>query len=54
MPNDDTPSPEPITTTVYTTTLTPDDLRALIAQLLPDLIAQIVRDNGGIVPGTKA
>jgi hypothetical protein len=39
--------------TTYSTTLTRDDLRALMAALLPELLAQVVRDNGGKVPGAK-
>jgi hypothetical protein len=46
MPNDD-PSVIPPPAAID-----PDELRALIAALLPELLAQAIRDAGGSVPGT--
>ncbi|MDX2141384.1 MAG: hypothetical protein SF123_25080 [Chloroflexota bacterium] len=48
MPNDDSSdiAPPP------PATIDRDELRALIAALLPELLAQAIRDAGGSVPGT--
>jgi hypothetical protein len=50
MPNDDSPTIAPPPPAL----IDPNELRAMIAALLPELLAQAIRDAGGIVPGTTS